>query len=363
MKINIAENIKSLRKQRKMTQENIAEAFNVSIGAVSKWELGLSVPDICTIVDMASFFGVSVDALLGYQWHTNDMDETMATLKKLRNEKRFAEAASIAEKALQKWPNFFDITFKCAVFFSMKGMEEKNGKDLRKALELFNRSLELIDQNTDTQINEWTIKNYIAWIYIKQDEKEREKGIELLKQNNAAGLNNLEIGCTLSGDNKRYEEAFPYLSDAIVGNLANLVRNLDGFVEAYDRRGDYASALDACSTAVQMIGLAGKPGRVSYLVKLEVQLYTGCAMLSLKLGDEGMCREYMEKAVEKARLFDRKPCYSFENLKFIEREKGGTAFDDFGVTAMEGIANSFKNEEKYEEKLREIFSSIIGETK
>lgn len=42
MKINLSENIRNLRKQRNMLQEQLAEALGVSIGAVSKWERGVS---------------------------------------------------------------------------------------------------------------------------------------------------------------------------------------------------------------------------------------------------------------------------------------------------------------------------------
>lgn len=40
MKINISENIRRLRKEWRLTQEQLAEAFGVTVGAVSKWESG-----------------------------------------------------------------------------------------------------------------------------------------------------------------------------------------------------------------------------------------------------------------------------------------------------------------------------------
>ena len=55
MKINISENIRKFRKDRGLTQEQLAEALGVTIGAVSKWELGASVPDINLITEPAVF--------------------------------------------------------------------------------------------------------------------------------------------------------------------------------------------------------------------------------------------------------------------------------------------------------------------
>lgn len=42
MKVNLAENIKNLRKERNVSQEKLAEYLNISFQAVSKWETGVS---------------------------------------------------------------------------------------------------------------------------------------------------------------------------------------------------------------------------------------------------------------------------------------------------------------------------------
>ena len=66
MEITIGENIRRLRLERKMTQEQLAEVLNVTNAAVSKWERGDSLPDITMLFPIAEFFGVSVDNLMGY---------------------------------------------------------------------------------------------------------------------------------------------------------------------------------------------------------------------------------------------------------------------------------------------------------
>ena len=73
MKIKLSENIRSFRKQRHLTQEQLAEILNVTTGAVYKWESGLSIPDITLIIEMADFFNVSVDTLLGYELKDNSL--------------------------------------------------------------------------------------------------------------------------------------------------------------------------------------------------------------------------------------------------------------------------------------------------
>ncbi len=56
--------IRLLRTQRGMTQQALAEELHVTDKAVSKWERGLSVPDICLFPSLASALGVSVADLL-----------------------------------------------------------------------------------------------------------------------------------------------------------------------------------------------------------------------------------------------------------------------------------------------------------
>ena len=58
------EKLHSLRKQKGLTQEALAEALHVSRTAVSKWESGRGYPNIDSLKATAAFFGVTVDELL-----------------------------------------------------------------------------------------------------------------------------------------------------------------------------------------------------------------------------------------------------------------------------------------------------------
>ena len=53
--------LKNLRRERKLTQGNLAEVFHISQTSVSKYETGEAVPDLEMVVKMADFFGVSLD--------------------------------------------------------------------------------------------------------------------------------------------------------------------------------------------------------------------------------------------------------------------------------------------------------------
>lgn len=63
MKNNIGSNIRKLRERRAVTQNQLAQALNVSFQAVSKWELGVTLPDTLLLPEIARYFGVTIDDL------------------------------------------------------------------------------------------------------------------------------------------------------------------------------------------------------------------------------------------------------------------------------------------------------------
>ncbi len=65
MNLQLSDTIKRLRREKNMTQDDIADALQVSGQAVSRWENGLSYPDISLLPDLAMLLGVSMDTLFG----------------------------------------------------------------------------------------------------------------------------------------------------------------------------------------------------------------------------------------------------------------------------------------------------------
>ncbi len=61
----LASNIKSCRKEKRMTQQELADTLHVSQQTVGAWETGRAVPGADTLNELADFFGVTADYLLG----------------------------------------------------------------------------------------------------------------------------------------------------------------------------------------------------------------------------------------------------------------------------------------------------------
>lgn len=65
MKLSLGNNIRENRRRMNLTQEQLADEFGTSPQAISRWENGTTYPDIEMLPMIASFFGTSVDAMLG----------------------------------------------------------------------------------------------------------------------------------------------------------------------------------------------------------------------------------------------------------------------------------------------------------
>ncbi|MBQ4510277.1 MAG: helix-turn-helix transcriptional regulator [Clostridia bacterium] len=109
MKILIGENIKKLRKKKDITQEKLAEALNISVTAVSKWEREETYPDITLIFPIAHFFNVSVDELMGYNKEKIEQD-ILDTIKEYhRLSRSYQSTREFITEAYKKYPNDYRI--------------------------------------------------------------------------------------------------------------------------------------------------------------------------------------------------------------------------------------------------------------
>ena len=56
--------LKELRKEKKLTQEDLAEKLNISARTVSRWETGSNTPDLSILVELADFYDVDIREII-----------------------------------------------------------------------------------------------------------------------------------------------------------------------------------------------------------------------------------------------------------------------------------------------------------
>lgn len=116
MELTIGTKIRSLRRQKNISQEILAQYLGVSFQAVSKWESGATMPDIALIPAIASFFGVSIDELFGYNYYETDkkVQEIVAKSYPYRG-KDDAKCEEILREGLKKYPGN-EILLNCLIY-------------------------------------------------------------------------------------------------------------------------------------------------------------------------------------------------------------------------------------------------------
>ena len=82
--IKIGEFLKELRKEKGLTQEQLAEQFNVSRRSVSRWETGNNMPDLSMLITLAEYYEVDVKEIIDGKRKSENMNEEMKdTLEKV----------------------------------------------------------------------------------------------------------------------------------------------------------------------------------------------------------------------------------------------------------------------------------------
>lgn len=97
--MNIGEQILFLRKNRGITQEQLAQKLGITNQAVSKWESGQCLPDIQLLPEIAEYFNVSVDELMGRTAAKNDDDILIILKNKIECAESGTEMAQIMKLA------------------------------------------------------------------------------------------------------------------------------------------------------------------------------------------------------------------------------------------------------------------------
>lgn len=144
--MNIGAKIKLLRKEKKVTQEALAEYLHISSQAVSKWETGASSPDIDLLPKLAIFFGTSLDNLLDY--HQSEIDAAVEALvaESGKGGKDPAASEAFLRKALEKYPNH-ELLLTCI----LEMMQEQNAEGSRSA-EIIEIGERILSCSTDDEM-------------------------------------------------------------------------------------------------------------------------------------------------------------------------------------------------------------------
>lgn len=172
--IYIAENLKRLRIQHKLTQEELAESLGVSGQAVSRWETGTVCPDIELLPGIANLFSVSLDELCGME-----KLRSPETLKgffddecKKRAEGELDGAISTLRAGLRLFPDDPGLMSELALTLTLLAKEQSDpGKAIDEAIRISER---LLENNCPRKLGATTAAN-LVYLYISAGRYEKAR--------------------------------------------------------------------------------------------------------------------------------------------------------------------------------------------
>lgn len=181
MNISIGENIKRMRNHKGVTQERLAESLGVTPQAISRWESGTGYPAIEYLPDLAGFFGISVDELLGVKLSEREArrEEIYATIGHIEYCGYNPTAIDLLREAHAEFPGDRKISLSLARALCSVMWEEKPDHTLLREAEKMLR--DLIRQADDNDFRFACVKE-LAILYKEawKDEAGYDEVVKLL---------------------------------------------------------------------------------------------------------------------------------------------------------------------------------------
>lgn len=143
--INIAAMLIRKRKEKGVTQDELAEYIGVSKASVSKWETGQSYPDITFLPQLATYFNITIDDLMGYspQMTKEDIRKTYHKLSLDFATKAFDDVLAECFGIIKKYYSCFPLLYRMAVLlvnhYSLSKSEQQRIEMMQKSIELCER--------------------------------------------------------------------------------------------------------------------------------------------------------------------------------------------------------------------------------
>ncbi len=355
MTIYLGENIKRLRREKELTQETLAEFLGVTFQSISNWERGESFPDITMLPEIAGFFKVSLDELLGVN-RAADEKYIEIKIQEYDNLTDHNLMQAIAEELIEKYPNDFRVQIRhlaCLVRFS---------SDKEAIFQEVHRIYNNIQQNcTDDRIRIKAKRAMIEYYRSLADRKSHNITIEDCKKIIAEMpdmRDSREMFCFFN------DQGTPVCDEAIRQTLEEqflLLHTVFSHTFFYDERLSDNWALDAFLKELDFLNFVYDDGNYGKMWRTVIYLHGFIGVRYHKLGDNKNALDFFLKMCDLAIQFDNMDRITvmhsvlFEGKEFDKHTLGSTYRAKSHIkellTEKYPLSDSFKNSDCFTELL------------
>ena len=172
MELLIGKKIKQMRRERDLTQEELAAHLGITFQSVSKWERGDGFPDITMLPALAHYFNISVDELLGMSEleMKEKYEKINSTWAENNKAGRHSENVALMRDSLKDFPN--DALLLVQLSTSLEktdGSDEEKLKYLRESIAV---QEQILRYGEDSEVRGATMYN-ICFSYLKAGDREK----------------------------------------------------------------------------------------------------------------------------------------------------------------------------------------------
>ena len=180
MNLQIGNNIKRIRLERGLTQEEVAAHLGISFQSVSKWERNDGYPDITMLPALARYFQISVDELLGVNEFEKEDNYNKINQLWTENNKagRHPENVALMRQSLKEFPN--DSLLLVQLSASLEKLDGTEAEKLERLKESIAVQEQILRYGKDSEIHGATMFNIcFAYWKIGQQDKALEQAKKL----------------------------------------------------------------------------------------------------------------------------------------------------------------------------------------
>ena len=285
--MEIGQKIQRLRRDKDLTQEQMAAALGVTSAAVSKWETSAAIPDVAMLCPLARLLGTTVDDLLEFR-PALEMEEINVLLeerRKLFEANNLEEAAASCKALLREYPN--DLPLKCAVaglyIMYMPACSNTDRRQMERAAALLEESRKTTDPALAANARSMLVNLYIM-------QEELDKALSILDEEPVVQLNARTVRANILLRKGELEEAEKLYQTELWSAGQDVTLALMGMYNTALRREDPVRAMECVDAAMEVERilrteeLGGLTGAL-HMLRAEVLLRQGqpdAAMESLR---------------------------------------------------------------------------------
>lgn len=323
--------IRTYRKKKGLTQEEVANRLGVTTPAVNKWENGVTYPDITLLAPIARLLDISLDTLLSFREELipEEIENIIYEVDSMLKEKSYDEAFEWAKEKLEQYPNCEMLILEVAVILNGWRVMADAGNDTKYETAIvhwYNIALESDDEEARTLAADSLFTFYL-------NKKDYEKAEEYLAYFSTQNPEKKRKQARIYSKTNRKDEAYKAYEELLFSTyqLSNALFQEIYMLAMEEKNMDKARAMVEKQSALAKVFEMGEYYEVSYGIELATVEKDADKVIDIM--------QRMLASIDEIYSFSKAPLY--EHMTFRETR------EEYLAELKQNLMQSFRDEETF----------------